>query len=236
MIVWIASFPRSGNTLCRMILKDVFGLDSSSIYIEDNLDFIFKGESIPNNEAYAKGMHDIFAEDDNIHLIKTHGQPVDDSSAIYIVRDGREAIFSTALYWKCPLKYVILGENIYVANWSAHWYGWDPAKRPKTLVLRYEELLSDPDGQAIKIGNFLGRKPIKSFENQYQACVLNASDKKLFTRNGRNWANNIKGDKLRLFNKIHGKLMYELGYYEKGNADGQEEVDCKEEEVEIKIH
>ncbi|MGH9425708.1 MAG: hypothetical protein ACRD2L_05300 [Terriglobia bacterium] len=32
MIVWLASFPRSGNTLVRIILNSVFGLSTSTVY------------------------------------------------------------------------------------------------------------------------------------------------------------------------------------------------------------
>jgi len=31
-MIWLASYPRSGNTLLRVILKHCFGLSSQSVY------------------------------------------------------------------------------------------------------------------------------------------------------------------------------------------------------------
>jgi hypothetical protein len=36
MIIWLASYPRSGNTLLRLLCWKVFGIDSSTIYFSAN--------------------------------------------------------------------------------------------------------------------------------------------------------------------------------------------------------
>jgi hypothetical protein len=34
-VTWLASYPRSGNTLLRTILKQCFGLSSQSVYPDE---------------------------------------------------------------------------------------------------------------------------------------------------------------------------------------------------------
>jgi hypothetical protein len=81
MIIWIASYPRSGNNYVREILRDVFRVETYSIYegpVEHQIDV----ETIRDAEG--------------IHLVKTHELPTDNSPALYVVRDGRDALVSYA--------------------------------------------------------------------------------------------------------------------------------------------
>ena len=82
MDCWIASFPRSGNTYFRNILFYVYGIESSTWHNET---------AYPVDENY-----------DSYRFVKTHLLPKDlfpaDPSipAIYLVRDGRDAVVSIA--------------------------------------------------------------------------------------------------------------------------------------------
>lgn len=33
-VIWLASFPRSGNTFFRVVLHEVYGIESSSFHLE----------------------------------------------------------------------------------------------------------------------------------------------------------------------------------------------------------
>jgi hypothetical protein len=88
MKLWIASYPRSGNTLVRLILNQAFGVKSTSIYPDETdamrsrpwlMDRLgFSEEEMPGEWL----------------AVKTHNPPIDDMPAIYVVRDGRAAIVS----------------------------------------------------------------------------------------------------------------------------------------------
>src|SRR5437588_2989811 len=96
MIVWLASYPRSGNSLLQNILMVSFGLQ---IHVKDPL---FSTDS-GNDKLGEIGHVDEYldpqrlneaAVSDHTYYIKTHDPPQDHAKAIYIVRDGRSAIVS----------------------------------------------------------------------------------------------------------------------------------------------
>ncbi|MCK5765239.1 MAG: sulfotransferase domain-containing protein, partial [Bacteroidales bacterium] len=81
-MIWIASFPRSGNTFVRNILHDVYGLSSSEYHME---------EDHPLEADYAD--HPFV----KTHLLPTQLDPADPGiKAVYIVRDGRDVMVSMA--------------------------------------------------------------------------------------------------------------------------------------------
>ena len=93
MIVWLASYPRSGNTLARQMLKQVFCHESYSQYndrkgigscpdVASNVGHRSNEKPWPEFLAAAKAAP-------GLHIIETHHPPQDDEPAIYVVRDGR---------------------------------------------------------------------------------------------------------------------------------------------------
>jgi hypothetical protein len=220
MIVWLASFPRSGNTLLRIILKDVFGVGTHSIY-DDMLDIGADGQlsalvgHVHHGEAMAEFVDKATASEDR-YYIKTHGYPVDDQPAIYVVRDGRSSVVS---YWHyrneivgspCTLEDVVLGDD-FVGMWSEHVSVWALRKRPNTLVLRYEDLVAGNPDALGSIGAFLNLEPIAAFDVDFKS--LHAAAPKFF-RSGSN-TKNIEELEVRcpaLFDALHGGVMKKLGY------------------------
>src|SRR5438270_5605135 len=95
--VWIASYPRSGNTFLRIILERVFSLPSYSVYYS---------EGGKHRDASAEALQDAprlpadwkSRVTDSVTappvMIKTHDLPADSGPAIFIARDGRAAIHS----------------------------------------------------------------------------------------------------------------------------------------------
>lgn len=125
------------------------------------------------------------------HFVKTHEHPEDDQSAIVIVRDPRATIVS---YWHFLNE--ISGQSISLeavakglcacGDWSAFYSAWQPEKRANTLLLRYEELLTDPTKGIEKISGFTGLKPSGQWSGEISR--FQAVDP-VFFRAGNNQAN-----------------------------------------------
>jgi hypothetical protein len=97
----------------------------------------------------------------DIYLVKTHLPPRDDQPAIYVVRDGRSAIMSYFHYHrrflpevKRSLIELVLGCDYY-GGWSTHYVSWSPFRRGRTLIVRYEDLVSGADAVICRIAEFI---------------------------------------------------------------------------------
>src|SRR3954464_8946304 len=98
MIVWLASYPRSGNTLLRQVIKKCLGLHSfESVgrlkHEYDDRDPTWKEVcgSLQNRED-REAFYPRATNSAETVLVKTHEPPLDAQKAIYVVRDGRLAL------------------------------------------------------------------------------------------------------------------------------------------------
>ncbi len=166
MLVWLASYPRSGNTFVRIVLNDIFGLRTRSTGAGDAPVFsphpgvieavghVDDFSASPDWIAHARAS-------DDIHIVKTHEPALTDDPAIYIVRDGRSAIVSYYHYIRdvesqpVSMNAVIDGD-VYAGSWSEHFVTWDPLRRPQTLLLRYEDIANDHAALIGSLEGFLG--------------------------------------------------------------------------------
>ncbi len=198
--ILLASYPRSGNTLLQMLLYYGFGIKSSSLY----------------SEPLLSGYHD-----KRSCFVKSHGLPIADSPAIYIVRDGREVCVS---YWHyladgdnpefarpdATLADVIRGDVVF-GSWSDHLRAWDPLHRPNTFCVRYEDMLGTPCEVIKRLARQIGCEPTGKgpppFGYFHKQCPG-------FFRSGTNetWKEEMTGDDLDLFWELHGEAMREFGY------------------------
>lgn len=221
MIVWLASYPRSGNTLARVVLKDVFGIETPSL-AGDGDDRVFSSrpgviEVVGHLKSATRGIELIeeAQRSDRLYIIKTHEPPLTDDPAIYIVRDGRSAIISYYHYLNeienlnIPLASVIDGQT-YAGSWSDHFKEWRPLERPKTLLLRYEEMIKDSNLMVERLGRFISARPGAPLSRTFED--LHTLFPKFF-RKGDD-ASNIRemGPHLPRFMRLHGALMQRLGY------------------------
>ena len=164
MIVWLASYPRSGNTLLRTLLNQHFGLESLSDESERITVFTDKVRAMVGlkDTPYDRmETYDHTLQSDRITLVKTHRPPIDDSKAIYVIRDGRSSYVSYARFHQAFVKEkplsllaLILGLDFY-GGWSEHYQLWTQAKNP-SLLLRYEDLVAPTQVTLNKIADFLG--------------------------------------------------------------------------------
>ena len=128
-MIWLASFPRSGNTYARNILKEVYSIDSS--YDDE-----------PGWEGQS--------------LVKTHFLPQDirtlkpEDKVIYLLRDGRDCTVSLGHHMKNIAKTgdnfhhnmvesIIAAEGSYFGGWSNHVFHW---LQRADVVIRYEIYLT----------------------------------------------------------------------------------------------
>lgn len=220
MIVWLASFPRSGNTLLRIVLNRCFGLRSYSVY-DDKAYFSTNPAmaEVTGHQAHGLRMKEFIEQSrasPDIRYIKTHALPEDDAQAIYVVRDGRAALVSYRWYLQSisgaeePLEPVVLGET-WAGDWSAHVRAWLLNGRPNTLAVRYERLAVGDADTLGAIGAFLGRDQIAAFDIDFED--LRAIESQFF-RSGLDGASiaELERDCGPLFHAHHGDAMRALGY------------------------
>jgi FkbM family methyltransferase len=222
MIIWLASYPRSGNTLLRIILKTVFERQTFSKHDDANdigadtevaaeVGCRFPDENWP--AAYGRMRADL-----NLHLVETHDPPEDDAKAVYIVRDGRSASRSFFHYLKdfprvedtFGLTDVVSGFTPF-GSWGGHLDAWQPLTRPNTLLMKYEDLLADPLLQIQRLAEFTGLGPLHDWRNDFDK--LHKLNPKFFRAGaGNDAATALQGPDLDLFWAQHDDWMGRLGY------------------------
>lgn len=208
-VVWLASYPRSGNTMLRIILAQCFGLPSAAIY----------GETLDGNDtlkqltgsltASAAGVFDF--GNVPVRILKTHGRPQDGSKAIYVMRNGVDA---TASFHDHGKRQVPIGTLIHgrpgLPTWSEHVNWWMPRERPDTLLLRYEDVIADMGSSIDRIAAFIGIAP---------SCHAIPSRDELAAVDGR-WVRSataanrtrLTPDQVAAFWRVNGAVMREYGY------------------------
>jgi Sulfotransferase domain len=197
-IVWLASYPKSGNTWLRAFLHNYIAEPEKPYSInrlidfsvsESNALFYQKYDARPAS-AYAIAevqrmrplVHRDFTElHPDLVFVKTHNAslsvhgvplctPEVTQGAIYIVRDPRDVAVSYSHYTGRSLDKIIdfmgkaqaanRGTDVQVfemlGSWSAHVDLWTRHRNPKLLVLRYEDMLEQPQASFGKVAGFLG--------------------------------------------------------------------------------
>jgi hypothetical protein len=97
LVTWLASYPRSGNTLLRLILKQCFQLASQSLYQDEDFADSHLRDTVGHEEV-GSNVHQFVSRARRAGrslYVKTHEPPpADQHPAFYIVRDGRCAVVS----------------------------------------------------------------------------------------------------------------------------------------------
>ena len=168
MIIWIASYPRSGNTLCLLVMYSCFGAGSYSdegngierlvIGVGEERGLLeFGGEW---EAFYAKA-----SADPRLHLVKTHRHPRDEQPAIVIMRDPRSALCSYHYYLRehykntsFTLEQVVCGEVVY-GDLIDFYRSWMSRPAGTTLLLHYHELVELGVATVNRLAAFTGLEP-----------------------------------------------------------------------------
>ncbi|MGK5681117.1 sulfotransferase domain-containing protein [Actinoplanes sp. URMC 104] len=165
MLVWVASYPRSGNTFLRIVLHRLYAAETSVIYdvdgVAERLGRALVGardRPAPLDELRASG---------EVHLVKTHrprdADVRDDDRAICLVRDGRDALVSWARLesekdghdFRTELRSMIDGSRG-ARGWGENVLSWLRPPVPHRVPLRYDELVRDPAGAVARVVAALG--------------------------------------------------------------------------------
>ncbi|WP_433458295.1 sulfotransferase domain-containing protein [Micromonospora sp. CA-248212] len=155
MIVWVCSFPRSGNTFFRIVLNRLYGVRTSVVYDVDGVAERLGSDLVGFTErpAAIEAMRDSM----EVHFVKTHRQrddQVDEADkAVCLVRDGRDALVSwarlaseaDAARFESELRAMILRRGEFgTGSWGRNVLSWLLPSAPHRVVLRYEALAQKP--------------------------------------------------------------------------------------------
>ena len=201
MIIWLASYPKSGNTYLRSLLssylftedgnfqlsslKQIKQFPSVSLFKKFGVDTSNDLELVKN---YMNVQNKINLENKNkIRFMKTHsgfhdinGYKFTDLSnslgVIYVVRDPRTIIKSFANHHQLSLEdtldkmlnfstlteATIHSKNnderriTHMGSWASNYNSWKEFKKlKKYFLIKYEDLVSDPEKNLIKILSFI---------------------------------------------------------------------------------
>jgi hypothetical protein len=224
MIVWLASYPRSGNTLLRQVLKRCFDLTSCEGL--ETLPSTFRKPDEVQKEHFGA----YFADGDpeafyyrarsgpDVVCIKTHQPPRDAARAIYVFRDGRLALESYVRFQEMhhpgasTFESLVVGQHVY-GDWTRHYRTWSRADRGPTLFVRFEDLVKADAALLGRIGAFIGiGPPLREWANPQS--IPRVHDPVLCGSGESVWKPNSfwTPTRLRTFHTLHGPLMTELGY------------------------
>jgi hypothetical protein len=227
MHLWLASYPRSGNTFLRILLRQRYAVRSVCTEFErDTPPPRTIRRSAILTPDYASAEDPVVPD---VIGLKTHALPANTTDpAFYVVRDGRDSLVSYAHFALTHVKGVAIEEitpgqvtnmirelilypRLNYGTWSQNVEVW--TRRPNTIVIRFEELVSRPaetiDRAMAELGIGLGihSETIPTFEELHQASGR-------FFRRGAigAWSEVFSQDLHALFWKHNGAVMKQLGY------------------------
>tara|TARA_B100001250_G_scaffold303167_1_gene264881 strand:+ start:5400 stop:6257 length:858 start_codon:yes stop_codon:yes gene_type:complete len=226
MIVWLASYPKSGNTWVRSFLNSlIFSTDGTA-----NLKKINQIPQYPLREHFKKLTDDIddihklkknwinsqnlLNLDNRIKFFKTHHvlcnlngynfTNYDNTfGVIYIIRDPRNVITSVMKHFSKnnynEAKNFLLDENsiigrnlddndskflegnemlTIISSWKTHYNSWRKTKN--FLLIKYENLISEPEKEFSKIRKYLYDKLKMKFDDKkFEIAIESNSFEKL---------------------------------------------------------
>lgn len=239
MIIWLASYPRSGNTFFRILLKQIYGINTYSIHNDPLFDKL-KGSAEVVGHKKLEMNYEKMATSKQIFFVKTHNLPYDNYPAIYLVRDGRDSLISYAHYiisfqekstitnfynkiktlfggdeYAEILKKLILSSNSkYYNNWSENVTQW-MNRDGLTFLIKFENLIENP---LDSIATAMQALPIENHNFKINASLPSFEELHTqwpdFFRQGKSggWQTKMSQELQDLFWEHHGIVMNEIGY------------------------
>ena len=232
MIIWVASYPRSGNQYFQLLLWHFYRYFPYSLYLHE--EFAKRDNEIINRWKTLFGIKQFRSIDmatmhtsSEMYFVKTHELPQDDFPAIYLVRDGRDVLISYTHFiltfetpkadFESTLRHVMM-DSKYFGGWGKHLLAWTQRQAP-TIIVKFEELVRSSNSLNIvnQALNGVGCQspetptisPLPSFEKLHQILP------ELFRRGQvGGWKMEMPATLQKLFWKKHGAAMRQMGYLE----------------------
>jgi hypothetical protein len=226
MIVWVASYPRSGNRFARTLLQRCFRMEIGTLYSRH------EGAGTRHlSEVYLDNDPDRIEEakaSDDLLFVKTHelAEAGDDSPALYLVRDGRDAITSYARFavaqraagfeertFEEAAEVLMLQQDPRMGSWSANVRSWTRRAAP-TAIIRFEQLTREPIGVLRAASSSLGIELPDDPDDPPTFDQLQKTESAVLFRRGKigAWSSELPAELERRFWSIHGGEMISLGY------------------------
>jgi hypothetical protein len=233
VIVWLASFPRSGNTMLRILLRKVYGHPSHSLYDERPAgegEESFAGVMGSAGQVTERDL-DALRRGPGPCFVKTHEGPRDDSPALCLVRDGRDVLVSYAHFVQAyepatagslgfhELLRMLIGSREHFGGWSDNVRAWYTRAGGRTAWLRYEDLLGEPLGPVEGALRRLGVELPARGASPVDFASLHARWPEFFRRGTTGtWRDEMTDELHELFWQHHHEAMRWFGYH---RADGR---------------
>jgi hypothetical protein len=237
-LVWVASYPRSGNTFTRVVLRNAYGVGNHVVFTPNGLVEGMPRVKLPTARPVKEaGLPDLplprqlgwMRDHEETFWVKTHlvRNANSPDSALYCVRDGRDALVSHAHYtgehgapryrdtdYAGRLE-ILLNPGRPpppMGTWGSNVRRWLDRDAP-TAIIRFEELIADPVGVVGFACRELGVEVPEPSGEIEDFAVLHESDPVTFRR-GRTASHR---DELprpieRRFMRAFGGQMRRLGY------------------------
>lgn len=191
--VFLTSYPRSGNTWTRFLVGNL-------VHTEQAVTFLNVERLVPDmykhSDRYLRNLP-------RPRIMKSH-EVFDPryKRVIYIVRDPRDVAVSQ-YHWEmkqrsvqeeCPIEDFVpewIAGKYWdrLANWGDHVTSWMSTRHGYEgfVILRYEDLIADPNRELIKVARLLAIDPTP--ERLSRAAELSSADRmrKLESTQGKKW-------------------------------------------------
>ena len=199
MIIWIASYPKSGNTWMRLFIKSYFNSSNIKFSLENKFDDKIIVESFPVERRFEElkinfenfsdisknwiNMQLMINLNNKINYLKTHNAMCTVNNykftnlentlgAIYIVRDPRDVLVSYSNFLNKSVDEILkkmisndsyegaeLKNKVYkkslLGSWSNHYNSWKNFSGVKTIFIKYEEMIKNPNSTFLKVLAYL---------------------------------------------------------------------------------
>jgi hypothetical protein len=270
-IIWLASYPKSGNTWLRAFLHNLLR-DPPEGYDLNKIDDFTIGDSAvawyvplvgrpPGDWSFEdvgkvrRKAHEAMtrAFPDNV-FVKTHNALFADeygpmitlevtAGAIYVVRNPLDVVISYSHHLGKTLDETInilnsprsgnpnTTKNVYqvLGTWSDHVGSWTARRHPGLHVMRYEDMLDQPESTFGGVASFLGLKPprrrlLRAIERcrfeelrareESQGFKERSDAAERFFRAGRagQWREVLSDEQVKRIIDAHGPAMQRFGY------------------------
>tara|TARA_B110000503_G_C7034872_1_gene365638 strand:- start:70 stop:906 length:837 start_codon:yes stop_codon:yes gene_type:complete len=206
MIIWLASYPKSGNTWVRLFLDALLFGQDGNVNINDikikqfplKQDFSGLTDNIDDVNEFVKNCNLAQTKinlDNKIKFLKTHHALWKNGNyaftdlentlgVIHIIRDPRNVITSVLNHFnrdsyihalefmKDPLQCIGMrgsksGKDLMtiISSWGNHYSSWKKFKK-NNLLIKYENLINDPEKEFIKLCDFIESISSLKFEKK----------------------------------------------------------------------